>query len=152
MLQPLKKKKSTFKTTSSCTNMESYSHPGVYQQMNERKNRESAFCPLFFSFFSMIHFSSRSQKRQKVTSRGNINQSSSSWVTFPSTARSIVTSPEWILLTAWLSASCWAGLCISTRRKGAKEPTGCTASLLHHTTPGEHELSTQPALFAPGCY
>lgn len=40
------KKKSTFKTTSSCTNMESYSHRGIDQQIHQR-NRESA--RLFFS-------------------------------------------------------------------------------------------------------
>lgn len=130
--------------------MESYSHPGVYQQMNKRKTGNLHFCPLFF-FFIDTFFIPQS-KRQKVTSHGNINQSwSSSWVTFPSTARSIVTSPEWILLTAWLSASCWTGWCISTRSKGVKEPTGCTDCAwplysMNLTTPEEHKLSTQPHL------
>lgn len=43
-----KKKKPTFKITSSCTNMESYSHLGINQHMNHRK-RESVFCFVFFS-------------------------------------------------------------------------------------------------------
>lgn len=75
-LKKIKIKKSTFKITSSCTNMESYSHLGINQQMNHT-NGESAFCLVFFQ-----HHIFHPYIKRQVNSHSNIDRQVHGWRPF----------------------------------------------------------------------
>lgn len=138
------KKKSTFKTTSSCTNMESYSHPGIYQQMNERKTGNLHFLSFFFP---MIHFSSLRQKGKSHTT-----QKHQSVLMFtgdfsfhhPFDCHESRVGPAHCLIIDLLS-----GWVVCFHKKDGCEGAGRlhTRSLaMHHTTQLEHKLLMQPLL------
>lgn len=145
------KKKSTFKTTSSCTNMESYSHPGIYQQMNERKTGNLHFLSFFFQWY-IFHPSVKRQKSHHAET--SISPNVHGWLFFPPPVRlSRVQSgscslPDYRPPVGLGCAFPQEGRMRRSRQVAHTEPGHAS----HNTTGTQTINATSPALFAPGCH